>query len=229
MNLLKMSDIAERELYWPWWPYIPGGKVSNIYGDKNVGKTHLAMAVIAGVTGGRALPGRESPNEPIHVLLQTPGDWLNVAKSRLKKCGANCDLIHIAPLELGCQDSDIKNIERIINEIGVIKLFVVDPVDLYLHNADEGECYSYVRRLSCLAALTNCAVVLVGDALPSSVQEIVHSLIIVGPEEGEDKYLRGLSHMTPILGKNMDDYSEDVLFRIHPEEGFQWVGLKSSV
>jgi hypothetical protein len=35
--------------------------------------------------------------------------------------------------------------------------------------------------------------------------------------------------MTSILGGNMDDYAEDVLFRIDPEEGFQWVGLKSSV
>jgi hypothetical protein len=226
MDLLKMSDITERELFWLWWPYIPGGKVTDLYGDKNVGKTQLAMAIIAGVTGGRALPGQEAQKEPIHVLLQTPGDGLSVIKSRLKKCGANCDLIHIVPLKLGCKDSDIKTVESIINEIGA-KLLVVDPVDLYMHNASEGEYFSYVRRLSYLAASTNCAVVLVGDELPPSVQEIVHSLIIVGPEDGDDKYLRGLSHMTPVLGENMDEYAEDVLFRIHPEEGFQWVGVKS--
>jgi hypothetical protein len=131
------------------------------------------------------------------------------------------------PLELGYKDADLRILEGIIKGIGA-KLFVVDPWDLYLHNANDEEIFSYVRGLSYLASSTNCAVVVVGDELPPLGQEIVHSLITVGPEDGEDKYLRGLSHMTSILGENFDIYSEDVLFRIHPEEGFQWVGLKST-
>jgi hypothetical protein len=224
-----MSNITERELIWVWRPYIPCGKVSNIYGEMNTGKTHLALAIVAAVTGGHTLPSQESPNELIHVLLQTPEDQLNdVIKPRLTRRGANCDLIHVAPSELGCKDSDLNAFENIINEIGV-KLFVVDPLELYLYNANEREYFSYVRRLSHLAASTNCAVVLVGNELPPAAQEIVHSLIIVGPEDGEDKYLRGLSQMTSILGENFNDYAEDVLFRIHPKEGFQWVESRSIV
>jgi hypothetical protein len=86
-----------------------------------------------------------------------------------------------------------------------------------------------VRRFSHLAALTNCAVILVSDELPQAVEEIVHSSLGVGLEDGEEKYLRGVSHMTSILGENLDEYGEDVLFRIHPKEGFHWVGLKSDV
>jgi hypothetical protein len=223
MELLKISDIPERERAFIWYGYIPDGKVTNISGMWNVGKSHVAMAIIAAVTGGHALPGQETPNEPIHVLLQTPGNRIgDVVKPRLTKSGANCDLIHIVPSELGCKRSDMEIFKNIINEIGA-KLFVVDPLDLYLHNADEEEYFSCVSCFTDLAASTDCAVILVSDELPISAQEIVHSLILVGTEEGEDKYLRGLSHMTPILGENIDDYSEDVLFRIHPEEGFQWL------
>jgi hypothetical protein len=227
MKLLKMSDIPERKIFWPWYGYIPGGKVTNISGMWNVGKTHLAMAIIAAVTGGHTLPGQESPNEPMRVLLQTPKNRLSdVVKPRLAKSGANCDLIYVTPSELECESSDVEILEDLINEIGA-KLFVVDPLDLYLHNTGEEGYFSCVRRFSDLAASTGCAVVLVGDELPPSAEELVHSLILVGVEDGEDDFLRSLSHMTPILGGNIGEYSEDVLFRIHPEEGFQWVDLKS--
>jgi hypothetical protein len=228
MDLLKMSDITERPIDWTWRPYVPAGKISSISGELNSGKSQLAAAIIAAVTGGHAMPGQESANEPIQVLLQTPGDWLSdVVMPRLTKCGANCDMIHIAPLELGYRDSDLRILERIIKGIGA-KLFVVDPWDLYLHNANDEEIFSYVRGLSYLAASTNCAVVIVGDELPPLVQEIVHSLVTVGPEDGEDKYLRGFSHMKPILGENMGTYSEEVFFRIHPEDGFQWLDFRDS-
>ena len=228
MSLLRMSDIHEREIFWVWKGYIPGGKVTNIFGELNVGKTHLSLAIIAALTGGHVLPGQESPSEPIHVLLQTPGDWLDtVIKPRLTKSGANCDLIYIVPEALGCKSSDMKKLENLINETGA-KLLVVDPLELYLYNAGDEEYFSCVRRFSHLAASANCAVVLVSSELDPSVQEFMHSLIIVGMEDGGDKYLRSLEQMTSILGENMDDYSEDVLFRIHPEEGFQWIGLKTA-
>jgi hypothetical protein len=189
----------------------------------------LTLAIVAAATKGYAFPGQKEPNAPIRALLQIPEDMLrDVVKPRLTKCGADCSLIDIAPFEWHCGDSDVKMLEKAIEGTGV-KLLIVDPLDLYLHDTNEKEYFTCVRRFSRLAASTNCAVVLVSDELPIPAQEIMHSLIIVGPEEGEDKYLRGLSHMTSILGGNMDDYAEDILFRIHPEEGFQWIGLKSSV
>jgi hypothetical protein len=117
-------------------------------------------------------------------------------------------------------------LEEAIKETGA-KLFVLDPLELYLHNADGEEYFSCVRSFSRLAASMNCAVVLVSDELPISIQEVMHSLLAVGLEDSRDKSLRGMSHVTPILGGNVDDYGNDVLFRIHPKEGFQWVGLKS--
>jgi hypothetical protein len=230
MSFLKMSDVPGRELTWLLPPYVPFGKVTNIFGDRGVGKSNLAMAIIAAATGGNPLPlpEQEVPNAPIHVLLQTPGDVLrDVVKPRLTKRGADCDLIHIAPFERISEGSDMKSLADAIRDTGS-KLFVLDPLNLYLHHASEEEYFSYVRGFSRLAASTNCAVVLVGDELPASVQEIVHSLIVVGLEDDGDEYLRGFSHMTPILGENMDCYGEDVLFRIHPKEDFQWIGLKSA-
>jgi hypothetical protein len=224
MKWLKISEVSEREISWVWRGYIPRGKLTHIHGEFNTGKTSLTLAVIAAVTGGHPLPGRSSPCEPIPVLLQMPGDTLcDVVKPRLTKCGANCDLIHLFPFAPRREDhADIDDIKDAIYETGA-QLFVLDPCDCYFRGAGVEEIFSCVRDFSYLAASTNCAVVLVGDELPHSVQEILHSLLIVGVEDGEDKYLRGLSHMTPILGGNIDDYSDDVLFRIHPEEGCQWV------
>jgi archaellum biogenesis ATPase FlaH len=224
MNFLKMSDIPGREISWLMHPYIPFGKVTNISGDKNSGRTSLALAIVAAATGGHALPGQESPNAPIRALLQAPEDCLSGIKPRLEKCGADCDLIHVAPFESRRDDSGMKLLEDAIKDTGA-KLFVLDPLDLYLRHADEEEYFSCVRRFSHLAASTNCAVVLVSDELPVSVQEITHSLLVVGLENSGDKYLRGVSHLTPILGENVDDYADDVLFKIHPRDGFQWIGL----
>jgi hypothetical protein len=174
MSFLKMSEIVEREISWLMYPYIPFGMVTNIFGDKFIGKTQLASAIISAATGSQVLHGQEMPNVPISVLLQIPEDSFSNVKLRLTKCGANCDLIDIVPFELNYKGADIKMLKDAIKDTGS-KLFVLDPLDLYLHHASEEEYFSCVRRFSHLAASTGCAVLLVSDELPVSVQEIVHS------------------------------------------------------
>jgi predicted ABC-class ATPase len=65
-----MSEIAEREISWLMHPYIPFGMVTNIFGDKFVGKTQLATAIISAATGSHVLHGQEMPNIPISVVWE---------------------------------------------------------------------------------------------------------------------------------------------------------------
>ena len=43
LEIIKASEIEPKEVKWPWYPYIPFGKVTLLQGDPGDGKSKLML------------------------------------------------------------------------------------------------------------------------------------------------------------------------------------------
>ncbi len=95
-QLIRMSDVAAKEVAWLWKPYLPRGKITIVHGDPGEGKTTFVLALIALLTTGAPLPGYEAGAEPVSVLFQTAEDGLaDTIKPRLLQNGADCSRVMV--------------------------------------------------------------------------------------------------------------------------------------
>lgn len=165
-GLLQLySEVESKDLEWLWYPYIPSGKITILQGDPGCGKSTLILNLIASLTTGRKLPGAEKAGETIKVIYQCSEDSAaDTIKPRLMKAGADCSKVAFIKEEDSILSLEDDRIRAAIVEFGA-KMIVIDPVQAYMGDSDLSNANSIrkiMRRLSMLAEVYNCAVVLVG-------------------------------------------------------------------
>ena len=85
------SDVAEKEVEWLWYPYIPYGKITLLQGDPGEGKSTFILNVVSLITTGRAMPGGYQGNGVQSVIYQCNEDGAaDTVKPRLMAAGADC-------------------------------------------------------------------------------------------------------------------------------------------
>lgn len=145
--LLWANEIQPEEVKWLWYPYVPYGKITILEGHPGVGKTWLALQIVAAASQGLTLPDQNG-NPSVQVpqskcLYLTAEDGLgDTLVPRLQAMGAN--LQNVAVLQ-GWRQKDKKGhyVERPITlqDVGLIeaalkessaKVVVVDPLQAYL-------------------------------------------------------------------------------------------------
>lgn len=165
-KIINMADVDVEEINWVWYPYIPYGKVTIIQGDPGEGKTTFALALVALLTTGTALPEHESGSEPINVIYQTAEDGLgDTIKPRLLAAGADCSRVLVID-ELHKQLSlNDQRLEKAIQETGA-KIVILDPLQAYLGNGVDmnraNEVRPVFKNLFTMAERTGCAIILIG-------------------------------------------------------------------
>ncbi len=94
---------APKQPQWLAKQRLPRASVSLLVGDEGIGKSLLAITVIAHITRGCPFPGFGIPaREPGRVLLVlTEDDWSTEVRPRLEAAGADLDMIEII-----CTDKD---------------------------------------------------------------------------------------------------------------------------
>ncbi len=131
LKLISLEDVAVEPVRWPWYPYIPLGKLSIIHGDPAEGKTTLALWIAAACSRGLALPGGET-GEPLTILYQTAEDGLgDTIKPRLLESQA--DLHHIYTIDE--TDFPLSMLDHRIGEAiekTHAQLMILDPMQAYL-------------------------------------------------------------------------------------------------
>ena len=165
LKLISLEDVAVEPVRWPWYPYIPLGKLSIIHGDPAEGKTTLALWVAAACSRGLALPGGEN-KEPLTVLYQTAEDGLgDTIKPRLLESQADLKKIYtIDETDFPLSMLDHRIGKAIQNTHA--QLMILDPMQAYLGEKVDmnraNEVRTVMKGLTKVANQTGCAIVLVG-------------------------------------------------------------------
>lgn len=165
-QLIHLADIIEQPLYWLWYPYIPIGMCTMMYGRGGIGKSHIACDIAARITRGDAFPGGTEPRVPGNVLmLSAEDDYSRVLKPRLRRLGADMDRIFVPESENFVLDAPgIRQLEEYMLQMTAAVVFI-DPVAFYLGGKVDinrmNEVREFTGALHQAAKAANCAIVLV--------------------------------------------------------------------
>lgn len=175
-KLLCMDDVQSRPISWLWNGRFAAGRITMIVGMPGCGKSFVTCDMAARVSTGSPWPDG-SPCERGNVLFITaeddPGDTI---RPRLDAHGAETKRIFIIqgkllPNDDGSEDEvtfslqDVVLIERAIEQIGNVRLIVVDPIGSFMGGSVDSHRDNEVRNvlapLAKLAEQSGAAVVMV--------------------------------------------------------------------
>lgn len=131
---LVWSDTVEpKEVNWLWYPYIPAGAATMIFGPGGSGKSHIAVDIAARVSNGHAFPGQETePLPPQKVLMLSAEDEPDrVMVPRLIQAGANLKNIALISKPITLNLTGLELIDHLISSFSLGIVFI-DPVVAYI-------------------------------------------------------------------------------------------------
>lgn len=165
--LMRGSSLRPSPVHWLWPGWMALGKLHILAGTPGQGKTTLAMAMAATVTGGGLFPdGSRSPAGNV-LIWSGEDDPADTLVPRLMACCGDPDKVFfITGTKCGADTlpfdpaRDIAKLYAAAQKIGGVKLLIVDPVVSAV--AGDGHKNNDVRRalqpLVDLAAVCECAV-----------------------------------------------------------------------
>ncbi|MEX2671918.1 MAG: AAA family ATPase [Phycisphaeraceae bacterium] len=173
-----MADIKPEPIRWLWPGRIALGKLAILAGNGGLGKSTVALDIAARVSTGRGFPDQSEVDggSPANViLLSAEDDPADTIRPRLDAAGADPRRIYIIEA-IRRRDSgegterafslatDIAELERVVDQIGGVRLIIIDPITAYCGASDDhrnAEVRGLLAPLSALAAPRGAAVVAV--------------------------------------------------------------------
>lgn len=230
------SNVAEKQVDWLWYPYIPYGKITLIEGDPGEGKSTFMINLAALLTKGETLPdGYETPY-PITVVYQCNEDDIHdTIKPRLLSADADCKKIAYIIDEDKPLSLEDNRIEYAIANTGA-RLLILDPFQSFLSQNNDlqnaGRMRYVLTKLADIAAKYNCAVVLIGHMNKSKggknlyrgmgsidIAAIARSVLMI-TRDSDDESTR---YMLPIKS-NLAPIGLPIEFHFDLDTGFEWIG-----
>src|SRR5688572_29455930 len=166
--LLIASDIIPREMSWLWYPYVPSGAASLLFGPGGGGKSHITVDIAAALTTGRPLPGQKEGGRPQKVLMLSAEDDFDVVLvPRLMKAGARLDYIGLPASPFTLDKRGLEMVEEYMHEFGATIVFI-DPIVHYMGGKVDmfraNEVRAFMGELHQMAMKKQTAVIVVGHS-----------------------------------------------------------------
>lgn len=153
------------EIQWLWYPYIPAGNATMVFGPGGLGKTTVCCDLAARVTTGQPLPGQEHGLPPQKVLmLSAEDDAKAVLAPRLMNAGADLEKIYFGESAFIIEKQSLKELKEILVEFAVAVVFL-DPVVSFMGGKRDmnkmNEVRSFTGPLQDLARETGVSIITV--------------------------------------------------------------------
>lgn len=125
---ISFAEVTPREIEWLWYPYIPKGAVTMIFGHGGQGKSTLAIEIGAALSSGRKLPGSEAAVSPLRVLILNAEDDPEVSTiERLNASDARLENVLYLPDVFVLDDKGLEELRWVVKEHS-IDFVILDPV-----------------------------------------------------------------------------------------------------
>ena len=160
-----LADIEAQPVQWLWYPYIPLEHLTLIYGNGDVRKSWLSLAIGAAVTrGGKVCDLDAQELEQGGVLLCTSeDDPAATVRPRAEGLGADLSRLFVRYGALQLRGADLARLEETIVRHRA-KLLILDPVVGMMSSTNINSATSVravMAALDALAKRQSCAVILV--------------------------------------------------------------------
>lgn len=168
-KLLCMADIEEKEIEWLWYPYIPKGATTFMFGEGGVGKSHVVTDLAAKISRGQNFPGEagKAKRQPGRVLLLSAEDDADkVIKKNLRLAGADDRKVFVPNnSSFILDDIGIRDMADFMSTCQATVVFI-DPIVAYsggkMDMFRSNEVRAVMGPISDVARRTNTAVIIVG-------------------------------------------------------------------
>jgi hypothetical protein len=155
LESVDLTKMTPREVLWLWRGFIPRGGITQLDGAPGLGKTTLAVRVVAAVTRGLPVVDGDEPDLPGPadvIFLTTEDSWEYTLVPRLIAAGADLQRVHPLILKDDAGEEalltvprDVLLLEEKIKEHNAV-LLVLDPGVGYLDDHVKAKENKDVRR-----------------------------------------------------------------------------------
>jgi putative DNA primase/helicase len=157
--LVRLSDVRPERVSWLWPGRVPFGKLTLLEGDPGLGKSTLALDIIACATTGRPMPNGAQGAEPASAVILSAEDGLaDTIRPRLKAAEADLSRVHALTAVKMPDGAEVfptltANLEQIREAVvkTAARIVLVDPLAAYIGSETNSWKDTDIRR--CLAPL----------------------------------------------------------------------------
>lgn len=166
-SLVTLDTIAPRDIHWLWYPYIPLGTVTALYGRGGMGKSWITCDIASRLSTGRPLPDQEDQDrrEQRVLMLSAEDDYAQVLVPRLTALGANLKNIAVPDFKFTLDGHGAEDVSDLMREFSATVVFI-DPIVYYaggkMDMNKSNEVRAMMEKLKNAAEQSESAVLIVG-------------------------------------------------------------------
>jgi archaellum biogenesis ATPase FlaH len=178
-----IANVRPEAVQWLWPGRIPLGELTMIVGDPGLGKSQICSSLASVVTNGGQWPVDRSHAQKGSVLILSAEDnikhtirpRLDAAHADVSKCHTLLAVRRISEAGTSFEGGfslaeDLAKLSALMDEIGDVRLVVIDPVSAYLGETDShknAEVRGMLAPLTTLAGNHDAAIILVSHLTKS--------------------------------------------------------------